>query len=153
MPKRKRVSKSGPIWHKSAEEATLDKMPKFNAHACGTGPHGDLKYNRAKQKRNWQRELDQRGARNCGPRPCMAESSPRPVEIEPGRIAETCGRHAGGGRADSLAPCRLPRSRPAESRRIHGQLSAVHHAHQRTIRLLPQRGLPQSHGGDVCRRK
>ena len=75
MPKRKRVSKSGPIWHKSAEEATLDKMPKFNAHACGTGPHGDLKYNRAKQKRNGQREFDQREARNCGPRPYMRDVS------------------------------------------------------------------------------
>ena len=78
MPKRKRVSKSGPIWHKSAEEATLDKMPKFNAHACGTGPHGDLKYNRAKQKRNWQREFDQREARNCGLRPYIRYASKEP---------------------------------------------------------------------------
>ena len=66
MPKKKktRVPKNGPVWHRTAEQATLDQMPKYNAHACGTGAHGDAKYNRAKQKRAWQREMDQQGARN-----------------------------------------------------------------------------------------
>ena len=69
MPKkRKRIPKNGPVWHRTAEEATLDQMPKFNAHACKTGAHGDTKYNRAKQKSNWQRELN-REARNRGPLP------------------------------------------------------------------------------------
>ena len=68
MPRKKknRVPKSETVWHRTAEEATLDKMPKFNAHACGTGAHGDAKYNRAKQKRSWQRELANEGARDCG---------------------------------------------------------------------------------------
>lgn len=65
MSKKKRVPASGPVWRKSAEEATLDAMPKFNAHQCGTGAHGDAKYNRAKAKRNWMKEE----ARNCGPLP------------------------------------------------------------------------------------
>ncbi len=69
MAKKIRVPKDGPVWHKSAEEATLDKMPKFNGHACGTGPHSDSKYNRAKQKRSWQREIDWQGARTRGPLP------------------------------------------------------------------------------------
>jgi len=70
MPSKKskkgRVAKTGPVWHRSAEQATLDRMPKYNAHACGTGPHGDTKYNRARQKRTWQRETINEGARNRG---------------------------------------------------------------------------------------
>lgn len=70
MPKkRRRIPKDGPVWRRSSEEATLDKMPKYNAHACGTGPHGDAKYNRAKQKRAWQKELDRQEARTRGPLP------------------------------------------------------------------------------------
>ena len=68
---KRRVPKDGPVWRKSAEEATLDKMPKFNAHVCGTGPHGDVKYNRAKQKRAWLRELDRQGTRNRGSLPFL----------------------------------------------------------------------------------
>ena len=86
MPKKKRIPKSGPVWRRSAEEATLDKMPKYNAHACGTGPHGDAKYNRAKEKQAWKRELDRQGVRNRGPllfqqshRPMRSSSSPSPV--------------------------------------------------------------------------
>ena len=68
MPGKKkgRVAKSGPVWHVSAEEATLRQMPKYNAHACGTGPHGDAKYNRARQKSAWQREMSREGARTRG---------------------------------------------------------------------------------------
>ena len=69
------VAKSGPVWHKSAEEATLDQMPKYNAHLCGTGPHGDAKYNRARQKRAWQRELHREGARTRGRLPLMPAST------------------------------------------------------------------------------
>ena len=60
------VAKSGPVWRQTAEEATLAQMPRYNAHACGTGPHGDTKYNRAQQKRDWQRELKREGARSRG---------------------------------------------------------------------------------------
>lgn len=66
MPKKKRIPKGGPVWHRTAEQATLDRMPKYNAHACGTGVHGDVKYNRAKEKRNWQQEMNREGARECG---------------------------------------------------------------------------------------
>jgi len=67
MSKKKRQSpKNGPVWHRSAVEATLDRMPKYNAFACGNGPHGDTKYNRAKQKSIWQQEITREGARECG---------------------------------------------------------------------------------------
>ena len=76
MPKKRKrsrsVPKSGPVWHRTAEEATLDQMPKYNAHACGTGAHGDVKYNRARQERSWRRELD-REARSRGPFLFVAE--------------------------------------------------------------------------------
>ena len=64
--KKQRVPKSGSVWHRSAEEATLDQMPKFNAHACGTGPPGDAKYNRAKLKAAWRKELYRQGTRDRG---------------------------------------------------------------------------------------
>ena len=67
--KQKRVPKTGAIWHRTAEQATLDRMPKYNAYACGTGAHGDAKYNRAKQKRAWQKETDWQEARTRGPLP------------------------------------------------------------------------------------
>ena len=70
MPKkRKGIPKDGPVWRRSAEQATLDRMPKYNAHACGTGPHGDTKYNRAKQKRAWRKDFEQQEARTRGPLP------------------------------------------------------------------------------------
>ena len=56
------VSKNGPVWHQSSIDATLAHMPHYNAHACGTGAHGDAKYNRARQKRAWQREINREGA-------------------------------------------------------------------------------------------
>ena len=64
------VPKSGPVWHQSAEEATLARMPKYNAHACGTGAHGDAKYNRARQKQAWRKELYLEGPRLRGPSLC-----------------------------------------------------------------------------------
>lgn len=85
MPKKKsRVPKSGAVWHRTAEQATLDRMPKFNAHACGIGAHGDAKYNRAKQKRSWQKELD-REARNRGP---LLLRRPIPTRTNRGEFAE-----------------------------------------------------------------
>ena len=60
------VPKNGPVWRQSAEEATLARMPKYNAYACGTGAHGDAKYNRARQKQAWIRELDNEGPANRG---------------------------------------------------------------------------------------
>lgn len=59
--KHSRMSKDGVIWRQSAEEATLARKPYYNAFACGHGVHGDTKYNRAKEKRMWKRDL-QKGA-------------------------------------------------------------------------------------------
>lgn len=64
--RRSSVPVNGPIWHQSAEEATLASMPKYNAYACGTGAHGDAKYNRARQKQAWIEELGKEGPANRG---------------------------------------------------------------------------------------
>ena len=65
--KKTRVPKTGPVWKQTAEEATLAKMPRYNAYACGHGAHGDAKYNRAKSKRMWKQNLEADRARNRGP--------------------------------------------------------------------------------------
>lgn len=63
MPKKKRkVAKTGAVWKQTAEEATLAKMPRYNAFACGHGPHGSAKYDRAKSKRDWKRQIGNEGA-------------------------------------------------------------------------------------------
>ena len=74
------VAKQGPIWHQTAEEATLAKMPKYNAFGCGTGAHGDAKYNRARQKQAWRNELrtnqHSEGLRNRGGLPlCVHQAA------------------------------------------------------------------------------
>lgn len=62
MSKRKRKpAKTGAVWHLSAEEATLAQKPRYNAHICKTGAHGDAKYNRCKAKRDWNRQLRNEG--------------------------------------------------------------------------------------------
>ena len=53
MSKKRRVPKTGSVWHLSSEEATLSQKPLYNGFACGTGLHGDTKYNRAREKRRW----------------------------------------------------------------------------------------------------
>ena len=60
--KKKRVPKTGAVWRMSAKEATLAKKPHYNAYACGHGAHGNAKYNRAKAKRAWKKQLEQEGA-------------------------------------------------------------------------------------------
>ena len=58
MAKKKvRAAKTGPVWHQTSEQATLAKMPKYNGFACGTGPQGSTKYNRAKVNRQTVKEL------------------------------------------------------------------------------------------------
>ena len=90
--KRTRVPKSGPVWRQSSVEATLAKMPRYNAHACGTGPQGDMAYNRARSKRGWKNDPDIKGACNRrlplfsdGDAPCgnqrFARQSPRSSSI------------------------------------------------------------------------
>ncbi len=61
--KRKKVPKTGAVWRMSAEEATLAKMPRYDAWACGHGPHGSAGYRRAKEKRAWDKQMQQEGVR------------------------------------------------------------------------------------------
>ena len=58
---RRAIAKDGSVWHLSAEEATLAKKPYYNAYMCKTGTHGDCKYNREKEKRDWKRWMNEEG--------------------------------------------------------------------------------------------
>ena len=60
--RRKRVSKSGAVWHQTSEETTLARKPYINGYACGHGVHGDVRYNRAKEKRSWRKQVRREGA-------------------------------------------------------------------------------------------
>lgn len=67
MSKKKRakkhnVPKTGAVWRQTSEEATLAKMPRYDAFAGGYGPHGSKKYDRAKTKQDWRRQIGQEGA-------------------------------------------------------------------------------------------
>ena len=67
MSKKKRakkhsVPKTGAVWRQTSEEATLAKMPRYDAFAGGYGPHGSKKYDRAKVKQDWRRQIGQDGA-------------------------------------------------------------------------------------------
>ena len=59
--KRRKAPKTGPVWRLSAEEATLAGKPRFNGFACGSGVHGDCKYNRIRAKQAWQKEMRNEG--------------------------------------------------------------------------------------------
>lgn len=67
MSKKKRVPKTGPVWHQSAEEAALAKKHRYNGFACGHGAHGAAKYCRAKEKRGWEKQLRREGASHEAP--------------------------------------------------------------------------------------
>ena len=70
--KTKKVPKTGAVWMLSKEEATLANKPRYNAYVCGHGAHGNTKYNRAKQKRSWRKELHNERASYRGPLPFIA---------------------------------------------------------------------------------
>ena len=72
MAQRKRPPARGPVWTMSAEEATLACMPKYNAHACGAGPHGRAGYDREREKRAWRTELATERAAERRPSPFRA---------------------------------------------------------------------------------
>lgn len=55
MPKKKSLT----VYHLSATENTLRKMPKFNPHQTGHGIIGDTKYNRRKTKRELRKLIDE----------------------------------------------------------------------------------------------
>ena len=84
--RRKRVSKSGAVWHQTSEEATLARKPYINGYACGHGVHGDVRYNRAKEKRSWRKQVRREGA-SYGPF-SFCRTSWKP-EFSGERVAET----------------------------------------------------------------
>lgn len=53
--------KSLTVYHLSATENTLRKMPKFNPYQTGHGVIGDTKYNRRKTKRELRKLIDEQG--------------------------------------------------------------------------------------------
>ena len=82
--KKTSIPKNAPVWRLSAEEATLKRMPHYNAHVCKTGAHGDAKYNRARQKRAWKSELDREGACRSRLLPvCTSQCSNLPASSSP----------------------------------------------------------------------
>ena len=103
--KRAKVAKTGAVWHLTSEQATLAAKPRYNAHICKTGAHGDLKYNRARERRMWKREFYEGGACESGlPRFYCAKrlslkdtpgDRSRPVPPESERMR----RRASGGRS------------------------------------------------------
>ena len=54
--------RSNVVWRQSAEEATLASKPRYNGFACGHGAHGSAKFNRAKAKQAWKKQIRQEGA-------------------------------------------------------------------------------------------
>lgn len=44
----------------TSEQHTLMRMPKFNGFGGGYGAHGNVKYNRRKEKQRLQKELGSR---------------------------------------------------------------------------------------------
>ena len=52
-------NKSTHVYHLSALENTLRKMPKFNPYQTGHGVIGDTKYNRRKTKRELRKLIDE----------------------------------------------------------------------------------------------
>lgn len=54
MSKKKKTQKVGVI---TSEQLFDMQKPKFNAFACGHGAHGSKGYNRRKEKRNFQRKM------------------------------------------------------------------------------------------------
>lgn len=55
--KHKYAGKGNVVFHMSSEEATLAKMPYIDGYVCRGGVHGDVKYNRRKEKRDFKRLL------------------------------------------------------------------------------------------------
>ena len=57
MARKRHVPKTGPLVI-SSEQVWQAQKPRYNGFACGHGPQGDAKYNRAKSKRAWRKELE-----------------------------------------------------------------------------------------------
>lgn len=59
--KNRKAPKAGLIWRMSAEEATLAGKPRNNGFALGSGPHGDVKYNRRRAESAWRKDIRSEG--------------------------------------------------------------------------------------------
>lgn len=57
--KKRRAAKSGPLVVE-AELVWQARKPRYSGYACGYGKHGDSKYNRARAKDAWRRDIDSR---------------------------------------------------------------------------------------------
>lgn len=91
------MPKSGPIWRMSAEEATLAGKPRYNGFACGSGAHGDRKYNRTRATRAWQKEIRNEGTSRRGPFPFARWLSTLTLrQFDPFYLSD--GRNKGTGR-------------------------------------------------------
>ena len=73
--RRRAALREGAVWHQSAEEAALAVKPRYNGYACGHGAHGNAKYDRTREKREWKRQLRQEGALR-GPFPVLEDAPP-----------------------------------------------------------------------------
>lgn len=47
------------VFHMDGVDVTLRQMPCIDGWVCRGGVHGDVKYNRCKQKRDLRRRLDE----------------------------------------------------------------------------------------------
>lgn len=56
---RPRMTEDGRILVMTSIEATLAQMPKYDAYSVGHGVHGDTRYNRRKEKRDFRRQLNE----------------------------------------------------------------------------------------------
>lgn len=56
--KRKSNKNAKAVLKLTGVEATLLAMPHYNGFACGHGAHGDVKFNRAKEKARFVRALE-----------------------------------------------------------------------------------------------
>jgi len=52
-----RMTEDGRILVMTSLEATIAQMPKYDGFAIRGGVHGDIKYNRRKEKADFQRQL------------------------------------------------------------------------------------------------
>lgn len=121
MSKKQRAPKTGPVWRQSADEVTLAKKPHYNGFACGHGAHGDAKYCRAKEKREWKKQLRREGASHEAPSFDMGTtlSVRNVVPMSKARLRQTVTTedrllHAlGTTLLHGFAPCAFSRNFPA----------------------------------------
>lgn len=58
MSKKNVKSMCGKVGTISAKQVFDATKPRYNAWACGHGVHGDVKYNRNRENRNFRKDLN-----------------------------------------------------------------------------------------------